>query len=158
MLKAHLSCFSLSVFIAVKCASVKLCTLFMPRIDLWAIRSCPSAQEDVEKSSPMSSRSESMQETDYQDEICSASHIWRSFMEQVECIRVSSSLIILVISLSVLSCPFFLLSGNKCVCLLLFWAFLCYVQVCDISCQYETNRFLVVDVTCIMSCLLSSFL
>ncbi|XP_010675465.2 uncharacterized protein LOC104891467 [Beta vulgaris subsp. vulgaris] len=84
--------------ILMKCASVKLCTLFMPRIDLWAIRSCPSAQEDVEKSSPMSSRSESMQETDYQDEICSASHIWRSFMEQVECIRVSSSLIILATS------------------------------------------------------------
>ncbi|KNA24905.1 hypothetical protein SOVF_010900 [Spinacia oleracea] len=105
--------------ILTKCASLKICALFMPRIDLWAVQSCLSVQEDVEvsayhespkessltscpigqeKCSPMPSKSELIEVTEYQDEIRSASHIWRSFVEQLECICVPSSLIILATS------------------------------------------------------------
>ncbi|XP_021719268.1 uncharacterized protein LOC110686954 [Chenopodium quinoa] len=105
--------------ILMKCASLKMCGLFMPRIDLWAVQSCPSVQEDVEVAtlhqsskeslstsrpidhencSPIPSKSEPMEVTAYQYEDSSASQIWRSFVEHLEYIRVSSSLIILATS------------------------------------------------------------
>lgn len=103
---------------AVKCASVGSCMLFLPRIDLWGIET--SDQDDKECSSSIdhSSSDEESCSTNSQvveeehesnpracksaetgvpkDALHCASHAWRSFIEQVDSIGVSTSLMILV--------------------------------------------------------------
>jgi hypothetical protein len=95
----------------VKCASVVSCVVFMPRIDLWAVEKiCQDTEESdsfskhhqfpdfthqvVDESPKQQFKSAEMAEL-----LCagqSASHAWSSFIEQVESIRLSTSLMILV--------------------------------------------------------------
>lgn len=103
---------------AVKCTSVGSCMLFLPRIDLWAIET--SDQDDEECSSPTDHQSSEEEfcitnsqvvekenvsgpracksaETGVPEDVLQrASHAWRSFIEQVDSMCVSTSLIILV--------------------------------------------------------------
>lgn len=103
-----------------KCASWGSCAVFMPRIDLWALETFDkfpefessladhqsSEKEDlcftssqgckVEKSCLQHCESTGMVEA--QTIVRSVSHAWRSFVEQVESICVSTSLIILATS------------------------------------------------------------
>lgn len=103
-----------------KCASVGPCVVFMPRIDLWAVETPLQVTEEsdsdlsdhqlpeneksyfvhsqaVEEGSGSTSqqcKSEDMGECP--GVVCSASHAWNLFVEQVESICVSTSLMILV--------------------------------------------------------------
>ena len=105
--------FSWLFFLAVKCASMKLCAVYMPRVDLWAIQ---SAWKDIEASSSSGpsvessltptqsgleecSKSESARAAALQSEPRNVSQTWKSFVEQLECVCASTSLIILVCSL-----------------------------------------------------------
>ncbi|KAL5730538.1 hypothetical protein ACHQM5_003345 [Ranunculus cassubicifolius] len=72
--------------ILLKCSSKGLCVLYMPRIDLWAIDT---------HHQPDSSDDDSCANTDAK---LSTSRIWSSFMEQVDAIRLSASLMILATS------------------------------------------------------------
>lgn len=103
---------------AVRCAGAQTCMIFMPRIDLWALETSSEAcdQEDYFVSvEPKSSEKKScnrLGEVDKEDELCAraegkevaesptamkkASDLWNYFLEQVEPIRLHSSLIILV--------------------------------------------------------------
>ena len=104
---------------AVKCASVQSCVVFMPRIDLWAMEthiqitknthSCLAnlQSHEMEKSSFKPSQvvmKENMLNTEKNksaemakgQESKRPSHAWMSFIEQVESIGVSPSLMILV--------------------------------------------------------------
>uniref|UniRef100_A0A5B6YIA8 PHD-type domain-containing protein n=1 Tax=Davidia involucrata TaxID=16924 RepID=A0A5B6YIA8_DAVIN len=108
--------------ILMRCASVGLCMIFMPRIDLWAIETCHQVGEmgsdssstnlelseenksclthsEVEKENQSCARvCESAEMAEPQDAAPRASHIWSSFIEQVESICVSTSLMILATS------------------------------------------------------------
>ncbi|XP_059662679.1 uncharacterized protein LOC132308577 [Cornus florida] len=107
--------------ILMRCASVGLCMIFMPRIDLWAIETChqvgekesdsdstnlePSEKKccfthsDVGKDKSSSSMvCESAEMRGSQDDIQRTSHIWNLFIEQVESMCVSASLMILATS------------------------------------------------------------
>ncbi|KAH9625711.1 hypothetical protein KSS87_007907 [Heliosperma pusillum] len=104
--------------ILMKCASLRMCVIFMPRIDFWAIESQgQSVEQDVEVSPahepPMdtsmmpcqviheecnSKTSEMVGVSDTVNEICHASRTWKIFREQLECLCVSSSTIILATS------------------------------------------------------------
>ncbi|KAJ9153551.1 hypothetical protein P3X46_026978 [Hevea brasiliensis] len=108
--------------ILMKCASLESFVIFMPRIDLWAVESCQQVTEESDASSTDHQLSE---ETEFcstpiqvvgkenesiahqcsesempqpQDATLCTSHAWSSFVEQVESIRVSTSLIILATS------------------------------------------------------------
>lgn len=98
--------------ILMKFASMKLCAVYMPRVDLWAIQ---SAWNDIEASSSSGpsvessltptqsglkecSKSESARAAVFQNEPRNVSQTWKSFVEQLECICVSTSLIILATS------------------------------------------------------------
>ncbi|KAJ8755086.1 hypothetical protein K2173_016742 [Erythroxylum novogranatense] len=107
--------------ILMKCASLQSCLIFMPRIDLWALETCCGGSEEDEVS-PINpplldaktccvsgqvvdglNRSSVPQyrvaETiEHQDARRRSSHVWNSFVEQVESISVSTSLIILATS------------------------------------------------------------
>lgn len=116
---------------AVKCASVQSCVVFMPRIDLWAVEThfqvaeisdhCSTNHQipEMEKSSviqslvfekknefnPKKNKSTKMAKGQASTR---ASHAWMSFIEQVESIGVSTSLMILVwvlILLAIINCP-----------------------------------------------------
>lgn len=107
----------LTFFVAVRSAGADVCMLYMPTIDLWAVEAYNKVSEDdYEPSSvsPQSSREKSCDgrfEVDMEHEPCpgsnversesqteekEASYLWTSFIEQVESIRVNTSLIILV--------------------------------------------------------------
>ncbi|XP_057728382.1 uncharacterized protein LOC130944204 isoform X2 [Arachis stenosperma] len=80
--------------ILLKCASLQSCILFMPRIDLWAVNKHVQIYEkesefNTEKSSAEITEGEANKK---------ASHAWMSFIEQVESIGVSTSLMILATS------------------------------------------------------------
>ncbi|XP_061361248.1 uncharacterized protein LOC133305130 [Gastrolobium bilobum] len=81
--------------ILMKCASVQLCVVFMPRIDLWAVETHFQMSETTDSCSTLHASSE-------MEKSCQASrrvsHAWMSFIEQVESIGVSSSLMILATS------------------------------------------------------------
>lgn len=101
---------------AVKCSTVGSCFVFMPRIDLWAVETLQQANEESDSHATnhaltRSNRScfvheqfgeketdswvrqqKSAEPTEFQG----PSHAWSSFVEQVESICVSTSLMILV--------------------------------------------------------------
>lgn len=98
--------------VAVKCASRQSCVVFLPRIDLWALekhfqiadrtdsclkmgKSCFTPNQVVEKESDISTEKKSTEMANGQA-ITKASFAWMSFIEQVESIGVSTSLMILV--------------------------------------------------------------
>ena len=100
---------------AVKCASIGSSVVFMPRIDLWAVE---TINQDVEESNSSSTfhqapmeenpqliekeNESSLQQSELAETgeatvaVQSVSHAWSSFVEQVESLCVSTSLIILV--------------------------------------------------------------
>ncbi|KAK9674146.1 hypothetical protein RND81_12G214200 [Saponaria officinalis] len=88
--------------ILMKCASQRMCAIFMPRIDFWAIESCSqSLEQDVEVSPNHESPKESsklVEVTAFENGICYVSKTWKIFREQLECLCISSSLIILATS------------------------------------------------------------
>lgn len=104
---------------AVKCASLQSCVVFMPRIDLWAVEtyfqvaetsdhcstnnqipemeeSCSTQSQVVEKKNDLNPKKEKSTEMAEGQASIRASHAWMSFVEQVESIGVSTSLMILV--------------------------------------------------------------
>ncbi|CBI20249.3 unnamed protein product, partial [Vitis vinifera] len=80
--------------ILMKCTSVGSCMLFLPRIDLWAIETSDQDDEECSSSTDHQSSEEEFCITNSQR----ASHAWRSFIEQVDSMCVSTSLIILATS------------------------------------------------------------
>lgn len=109
----------LSYTLAVKCASLKSLVIFMPRIDLWAVEACQQVTEGSDPSStdqlsekteshsasiqvvgkenePITQQCSESEMSQPQDATLSTSHAWSLFVEQVESIRVSTSVIILV--------------------------------------------------------------
>ncbi|XP_054815169.1 uncharacterized protein LOC129315481 [Prosopis cineraria] len=107
--------------ILMKCASVQSCVVFMPRIDLWAVEthfqgagssdycsthdqvsemeeSCLTPSQVVEKKNEFDSKKRKSIDMVKGQVILRASHAWMSFIEQVESIGVSTSLIILATS------------------------------------------------------------
>lgn len=97
--------------ILMKCASMKSCVVFMPRIDLWAVEedfqiaektdSCSvnhlSPSQIVEKENGINTGKNSKEKTKCQANK-KASYAWMSFIEQVESIGLSTSLMILATS------------------------------------------------------------
>lgn len=98
---------------AVRCASVGNCMIFMPRLDLWAVKTnyqVSKAQGVSLSMKPQSSEEKSLNEISNEDnfpvanmtevesrsEVREASYVWNSFVEQVETLGVSTSLTILV--------------------------------------------------------------
>ncbi|XVF04282.1 hypothetical protein REPUB_Repub05bG0069000 [Reevesia pubescens] len=103
--------------ILMKCASIGSSVVFMPRIDLWAVETINQVAEEsnssstfhqapmeedtqlVEKESESSlQQSELAETTEAMVGVQSVSHAWSLFVEQVESICVSTSLIILATS------------------------------------------------------------
>ncbi|XP_022717177.1 uncharacterized protein LOC111275863 [Durio zibethinus] len=103
--------------ILMKCASLGSTVVFMPRIDLWAVETIDQAAEESNSSStfhqaPMVEDPEvvekenesSLQQSELAETVeatvavQSVSHAWSSFVEQVESICVTTSLIILATS------------------------------------------------------------
>ncbi|KAL0282639.1 UNVERIFIED_CONTAM: Tat-binding7 [Sesamum angustifolium] len=105
--------------ILMRCAGANPCMLYLPTIDLWAIETCDKASEDgcesssMEPQSPGKTSSGGRWEVDMEDglypsadvmatqtqtEVKVASYLWTSFIEQVESMRVNTSLIILATS------------------------------------------------------------
>uniref|UniRef100_A0A0R0HHP9 PHD-type domain-containing protein n=1 Tax=Glycine max TaxID=3847 RepID=A0A0R0HHP9_SOYBN len=100
--------------ILMKCASRQSCIVFLPRIDLWAVekhfqiaeridscltmgKSCFTPNEVVQKENDISNEKNSTEMTKGQANT-KASYAWMSFIEQVESIDVSTSLMILATS------------------------------------------------------------
>ncbi|RDX60247.1 hypothetical protein CR513_61625, partial [Mucuna pruriens] len=100
--------------VAVKCASRQSCIVFLPRIDLWAVdkhfqiaertdscltmsKSCFTPNHVAEKENEISTGKNSTEMTKGQANT-KASYAWMSFIEQVESIGVSTSLMILATS------------------------------------------------------------
>lgn len=97
-----------------KCASVGSCVVFMPRIDLWAVETNQVIEESDSRSKhhqfPDFTHGQAIQKENefgtqkiksakMDDRLCafqSASHAWSSFIEHVESLCVSTSLMILV--------------------------------------------------------------
>lgn len=75
--------------------------VFMPRIDLWAVETETQLDEEVEcdddsvkeNSSPVRPETVEKMELQYSSRV---SHAWNTFFEQVESLRVSTKMIILV--------------------------------------------------------------
>ncbi|GAB2230830.1 hypothetical protein Droror1_Dr00015124 [Drosera rotundifolia] len=94
--------------VLMKCSSLKRCTLFMPRMDLWAIECHHEVFQDdknqehdavgVLNGVMCNPNTETADSEEPGNEENSASHMWNSFVEQVESICVSRSLIILATS------------------------------------------------------------
>lgn len=86
----------LCIFVAVKCSSVGSCLVFMPRIDLWAIETLQQVNgidSSLTNSPPSSSNESTLAESmDFQG----PSHAWSSFVEQVESLSVTTTVMILV--------------------------------------------------------------
>ncbi|KAG4960765.1 hypothetical protein GLYMA_13G273300v4 [Glycine max] len=100
--------------ILMKCASRQSCIVFLPRIDLWAVekhfqiaertdsclmmgKSCFTRNQVVEKENEISTEKNSTEMIKGQANT-KASYAWMSFIEQVESIDVSTSLMILATS------------------------------------------------------------
>ncbi|XP_074370332.1 uncharacterized protein LOC141711638 isoform X2 [Apium graveolens] len=99
-----------------RCTCLGSCIVFMPRIDLWAVETsyeeeCLSPATEVDLSEESSflehnnvnwrsklNEGSSAESAEPQDPIIKASHLWFSFIEQVESICVSTALIILATS------------------------------------------------------------
>lgn len=83
--------------------------VFMPRIDLWAVETETPLNEEVEcdddslkeNSSPVRPETVEKMELQYSSRV---SHAWNTFLEQVESLRVSTKMIILVCLTSYLIC------------------------------------------------------
>ncbi|CAI0440943.1 unnamed protein product [Linum tenue] len=89
--------------ILTKCSSLETCMLYLPRIDLWAIGTCQEMNDFDESAHQQLPEeevkvSENSDEDSYNSSIQTASYAWNSFVEQVESLRVSTSLIILATS------------------------------------------------------------
>ncbi|GAB2284473.1 hypothetical protein Dimus_018925 [Dionaea muscipula] len=83
-----------------KYSSLKMCALFLPRIDLWATvthHEVPQKDSDCELISSLDS-CDSDEVSDTQNEGKNSSQIWNFFVEMVESICLSASLIILATS------------------------------------------------------------
>ncbi|TKY49137.1 Tat-binding-like 7 [Spatholobus suberectus] len=100
--------------ILMKCASRQSCIVFLPRIDLWAVekrfqiaertdlcltlgKSCFTPNQVIEKENEINTEKNSTEMTKGQANT-KASYAWMSFIEQVESIGVSTSLMILATS------------------------------------------------------------
>ncbi|XP_065862019.1 uncharacterized protein [Euphorbia lathyris] len=105
-----------------KCASLQSSVIFMPRIDLWAVEACRHITEESDASStdqqlskttescsthildvgkvnePFTHQRRTSEMPQPQTATPSSSHVWNSFVEQVEYISLSTSLIILATS------------------------------------------------------------
>lgn len=92
----------------VKCASRKSCVVFMPRIDLWAVEAETPPNEEVEcdddsvkeNSSPVCLKTVEKKEV---QNFARVSRAWNTFLEQVESLRVSTKMMILVCLTSLMS-------------------------------------------------------
>lgn len=95
-------------FNAATCSCLGSCIVFMPRIDLWAVETSyedechsPATKADLSEESSFSEQRDvdggsSAESAEPEVPILKASHLWCSFIEQVESICVSTSLMILV--------------------------------------------------------------
>lgn len=82
-----------------KCASVGSCILYMPRIDLWAIEAPHHvAKEETDSHITNSEMKDASNLIDDDQLVQSASHSWSLFVEQVDSIYPSTSVIILATS------------------------------------------------------------
>ncbi|OMO74917.1 hypothetical protein CCACVL1_16399 [Corchorus capsularis] len=97
--------------ILMKCASMGSCVVFMPRIDLWAVETINQVAEErnsslmeedpqlvVKENVSSQQQSELAETSEAIVAVQGISHAWSSFVEQVESIGVSTSLIILATS------------------------------------------------------------
>ncbi|KAL6975434.1 hypothetical protein U1Q18_024229 [Sarracenia purpurea var. burkii] len=85
--------------ILMRCASVGSCMIFMPRIDLWAIETFNQADRKESASDSTNPELSERQSQPVSRDACQRmSHIWSLFIEQVESICVSTSLMILATS------------------------------------------------------------
>ncbi|CAA0816329.1 P-loop containing nucleoside triphosphate hydrolases superfamily protein [Striga hermonthica] len=103
--------------ILMRCASSSLCMLYMPMVDLWAVEAHDEISEDgCETTSMKPQSSDCHGEVEKENGFCpsagaagseapqsqptakKATYIWTSFIEQVESMRVNTSLIILATS------------------------------------------------------------
>lgn len=108
------------MYVAAKCASVGSCILYMPRIDLWAIEAPHHvAKEETDSHITNSEMKDASNLIDDDQLVQSASHSWSLFVEQVDSIYPSTSVIILVHPTSFL--PFFFFSLIFFFFLLLSW-------------------------------------
>ncbi|KAF7822679.1 Tat-binding like 7 [Senna tora] len=111
---------AIGVACKLKCASLQSCVIFMPRIDLWAVEThfkvainsdhCTNnqipeievscfTQSQVEKNNEINPKKKNSREMAKGGQASiRASHAWMSFVEQVESIGVSTSLMILATS------------------------------------------------------------
>ncbi|XP_010465454.1 PREDICTED: uncharacterized protein LOC104745798 [Camelina sativa] len=87
----------------IKCASRKSCVVFMPRIDLWAVKTETPLSEEVEcDDDPVKENCSAifpeMGEEKALQNAAQVSHAWNTFFEQVESLRVSTKMMILATS------------------------------------------------------------
>ncbi|KAF8391293.1 hypothetical protein HHK36_023595 [Tetracentron sinense] len=94
--------------ILLKCASLGSCIVYMPRIDLWALETCRQVAEKENDScltdhqvaenenDSFSKACKSEEREEPQDLVENASQAWNSFVEQVDSMCMSASLMILV--------------------------------------------------------------
>ncbi|PIA35097.1 hypothetical protein AQUCO_03600038v1 [Aquilegia coerulea] len=84
--------------ILLKCSSMGRCIIYMPRIDLWALELETQQQVDEKEDDSCVPLCVSANTSRTCDAKKTASHAWNSFMEQVDSICVSASIIILATS------------------------------------------------------------
>ncbi|XP_059283460.1 uncharacterized protein LOC132037042 [Lycium ferocissimum] len=94
--------------ILMRCASVGKCMIFMPRVDLWAMDTCDQVcqEDDCSSVNPESLGKEAHLHYNIDKETADqagdaqkiASYLWSSFVEQVETICVSTSVMLLATS------------------------------------------------------------
>ncbi|KAF9588666.1 hypothetical protein IFM89_014387 [Coptis chinensis] len=89
-------CFCCEKLPMLKCSSMGLCLIYMPRIDLWAMET--QHQADVREDDSCENLSKSADTAGSFDANRTASQIWNCFMEQVEAMRLSAPLMILATS------------------------------------------------------------
>lgn len=106
--------------ILMRSAGANASMLYMPMIDLWAVETFDKASDDECEPSSMEPRSSEVgmehglcpsahaESTESETAVRKASYLWTSFIEQVESIRVNSSLIILATA----ELPFSMLPGR----------------------------------------------
>lgn len=86
--------------ILTKCVSVHPCVVFLPRMDLWAVETCYETNERQEASTfPNSSKAREVEgRSEMQNAVTRASYLSNSFMEQVESMGITKSVLILATS------------------------------------------------------------
>lgn len=102
--------------ILMRCAGVGFCAIFMPRIDLWALETCDQSDKEenncpstdlgssednasiLTKSEIVDKENKSVDMEEHQDPDFRVSYLWCSFVEQVESMFVSTSLMVLATS------------------------------------------------------------